>query len=102
MIKLATVSPCFNEEEVLRHSVERLTALFERMIAEKLFIAEVDTFAEMAARALVHKNIFKIKNHVPTSIVAPNIIYSPHVFVKKFFVRPYSRKSAVHRHRRLC
>lgn len=36
MIKLATVSPCYNEEEVLRHSVERLTALFERMIAEKL------------------------------------------------------------------
>jgi len=36
MIKLATVSPCYNEEEVLRHSVERLTALFERMIKEKL------------------------------------------------------------------
>lgn len=35
MIRLATVSPCYNEEEVLRHSVERLTALFERMIAEK-------------------------------------------------------------------
>jgi len=34
MIKLATVSPCYNEEEVLRHSVERLTALFERMMAE--------------------------------------------------------------------
>lgn len=36
MIKLATVSPCYNEEEVLRHSVERMTALFERMIAEEL------------------------------------------------------------------
>ena len=36
MIKLATVSPCYNEEEVLRHSVERLTTLFERMIAEEL------------------------------------------------------------------
>ena len=36
MIKLATVSPCYNEEEVLRHSVERLTALFQRMIAEGL------------------------------------------------------------------
>ena len=36
MIKLATVSPCYNEEEVLRHSVERLSALFERMIAEGL------------------------------------------------------------------
>ncbi len=36
MIKLATVSPCYNEEDVLRHSVERLTTLFERMIAEGL------------------------------------------------------------------
>ncbi|MBR1502407.1 MAG: glycosyltransferase family 2 protein [Prevotella sp.] len=36
MIRLATVSPCYNEEEVLRHSVEQLTALFERMIAEGL------------------------------------------------------------------
>ena len=35
MIRLATVSPCYNEEEVLRHSVERLTALFEQMIADK-------------------------------------------------------------------
>jgi glycosyltransferase involved in cell wall biosynthesis len=36
MIRLATVSPCYNEEDVLRHSVEQLTALFERMIAEGL------------------------------------------------------------------
>ncbi len=36
MVKLATVSPCYNEEEVLRHSVGRLTALFERMIGEGL------------------------------------------------------------------
>ena len=36
MIRLATVSPCYNEEEVLSHSVERLTALFERMISEGL------------------------------------------------------------------
>lgn len=36
MIKLATVSPCYNEEAVLRHSVERLTELFHRMIAEGL------------------------------------------------------------------
>lgn len=36
MIRLATVSPCYNEEEVLRHSAERLTVLFERMIAEGL------------------------------------------------------------------
>lgn len=36
MIRLATVSPCYNEEDVLRHSVERLTALFERMMSEGL------------------------------------------------------------------
>lgn len=36
MITLATVSPCYNEEEVLRHSVERLSALFQRMIADEL------------------------------------------------------------------
>ena len=40
MIRLATVSPCYNEEEVLHHSVERLTALFERMIAEKLISSD--------------------------------------------------------------
>lgn len=36
MIKLATVSPCYNEEDVLTLSVKRLTALFERMIADRL------------------------------------------------------------------
>jgi glycosyltransferase involved in cell wall biosynthesis len=40
MIRLATVSPCYNEEEVLSHSVERLTALFERMIAEGLISSD--------------------------------------------------------------
>ena len=40
MIKLATVSPCYNEEEVLRHSVERLTNLFERMIADGLISSD--------------------------------------------------------------
>ena len=34
--RLATVSPCYNEEAVLRHSVERLTELFRRMIADGL------------------------------------------------------------------
>ena len=36
MITLATVSPCYNEEAVLRHSADRLTELFNRMIAEGL------------------------------------------------------------------
>lgn len=40
MIKLATVSPCYNEEAVLRHSFERLTALFERMITDGLITAD--------------------------------------------------------------
>ena len=40
MIKLATVSPCYNEEEVLRQSVTRLTALFQRMIGEGLIAAD--------------------------------------------------------------
>ena len=40
MIKLATVSPCYNEEDVLHHSVERLTALFERMIGEGLISSD--------------------------------------------------------------
>jgi glycosyltransferase involved in cell wall biosynthesis len=33
MIRLATVSPCYNEEEVLDSSAERLTELFQKMIA---------------------------------------------------------------------
>lgn len=35
MIKLAIVSPCYNEEDVLQHSVERLTELLDRMVNEK-------------------------------------------------------------------
>lgn len=34
MIKLAIVSPCYNEEDVLLHSVERLTELLDRMVNE--------------------------------------------------------------------
>ena len=33
MIKLATVSPCYNEEDVLERSAERLTELFLKMVA---------------------------------------------------------------------
>ena len=38
MIKLATVSPCYNEEEVLRQSVERLTALFHSEDSMMVFV----------------------------------------------------------------
>ena len=40
MIKFAIVSPCYNEEEVLRSSVGRLTDLFNRMIGENLISDE--------------------------------------------------------------
>lgn len=36
MIRLATVSPCYNEEDVLELSAQRLTALFDRMVADGL------------------------------------------------------------------
>lgn len=36
MIKLAIVSPCYNEEAVLASSAKRLDTLFDRMIAEEL------------------------------------------------------------------
>ena len=35
MIKLAIVSPCYNEEEVLEASVERLTELYHQLIKEQ-------------------------------------------------------------------
>ena len=34
MIKLATVSPCYNEEEVLEQSAAHLTALFDELISQ--------------------------------------------------------------------
>jgi glycosyltransferase involved in cell wall biosynthesis len=34
MIQLAIVSPCYNEEEVLDHSAERLSALFDDLISK--------------------------------------------------------------------
>ena len=40
MIRLAIVSPCYNEEDVLRHSTERLTTLFDWMVAEGLISAD--------------------------------------------------------------
>ena len=34
MIKLATVSPCYNEEEVLEQSAARLMELFDELISQ--------------------------------------------------------------------
>ncbi|MDE5979930.1 MAG: glycosyltransferase, partial [Muribaculaceae bacterium] len=36
MIKLAIVSPCYNEEAVLENSARRLDALFDRMVSDGL------------------------------------------------------------------
>ena len=35
MIKLAIVSPCYNEEEVLEQSAARLTALFDELVGKE-------------------------------------------------------------------
>ena len=35
MIKLAIVSPCYNEEEVLEDSAARLTALFDELVTKR-------------------------------------------------------------------
>ena len=35
MIRLAIVSPCYNEEEVLETSVNRLTQLYQQLIKEQ-------------------------------------------------------------------
>ena len=36
MIKLATVSPCYNEEEVLISSIHKLTNLFQELIQKEI------------------------------------------------------------------
>ena len=40
MIKLATISPCYNEEQVLQQSIERLTALFHDLIGKQIIAAD--------------------------------------------------------------
>ena len=40
MIRLATVSPCYNEEQVLEESVRRLTSLFEELIQKQKITAD--------------------------------------------------------------
>ena len=40
MIKLAIVSPRYNEEEVLEESTTRLTALFDDLVAKKKISAD--------------------------------------------------------------
>ena len=40
MIKLAIVSPCYNEEEVLEQSAARLTALFDELVGKEKITAD--------------------------------------------------------------
>lgn len=40
MVRLITISPCYNEEEILEQSAARLTELFDRMVAEGLIRAD--------------------------------------------------------------
>lgn len=40
MIRLATISPCYNEELVLEQSIERLTALFSELIGKQKIAAD--------------------------------------------------------------
>ena len=61
MIKLATVSPCYNEEEVLNHSVERLTVLFKRMIADGLIADDsMMVFVNDGSRDATWKEIVRL------------------------------------------
>ena len=61
MIKLATVSPCYNEEAVLNRSVERLTALFKRMIADGLIADDsIMVFVNDGSRDATWKKIAQL------------------------------------------
>ncbi len=66
MITLATVSPCYNEDEVLEMSVQRLTTLFERMIKEgKISPESVMVFVNDGSRDKTWELIQKLhkENH---------------------------------------
>lgn len=53
MIKLAIVSPCYNEEEVLEQSAARLTALFDELVGkEKISADSFVLFVMMVARTV--------------------------------------------------
>ena len=64
MIKLATVSPCYNEEEVLEQSADHLTALFEELIRqEKISDDSVIVFVNDGSR----DRTWEIISMAPTS-----------------------------------
>ena len=61
MIKLATVSPCYNEEAVLNRSVERLTALFKGMISDGLIAEDsMMVFVNDGSRDATWKEIVRL------------------------------------------
>ena len=61
MIRLATVSPCYNEEAVLNRSVERLTALFKGMISDGLIAEDsMMVFVNDGSRDATWKEIVRL------------------------------------------
>ena len=67
MITLATVSPCYNEEEVLEQSAAHLTALFDNLIAQgKISNESVIVFVNDGSRD--RSAVFT--NRMPVSVVS--------------------------------
>ena len=66
MIKLATVSPCYNEEEVLEQSADHLTALFEELIRqEKISDESVIVFVNDGSRDRTWEIITRLHSRNP-------------------------------------
>ena len=66
MIKLATVSPCYNEEEVLEQSADYLTALFEELIRqEKISDDSVIVFVNDGSRDRTWEIITRLHSRNP-------------------------------------
>lgn len=66
MIKLATVSPCYNEEEVLEQSADHLTALFEELIRqEKISDDSVIVFVNDGSRDRTWEIITRLHSRNP-------------------------------------
>lgn len=66
MIKLATVSPCYNEEELLEQSADHLTALFEELIRqEKISDDSVIVFVNDGSRDRTWEIITRLHSRNP-------------------------------------
>ena len=58
MMRLATISPCYNEEEVLENSVARLTTLLNDLIQQGHISAD-----SMMAVSYTHLDVYKRQYH---------------------------------------